>query len=264
MRRVLRAVGIGVALAAFACAPSAATTLQPPPFTPVPVRESDPLDRFLLQRVLGGRVDYAGIRAHDRARLDSLIAGLAATDTAGWSAPRRAALHVDLYNLVMIRAVLDRWRPGWTPAADGFAVFKAPLVPARGGAISLDELEKRRTPAVLRDPRLHAAFNCAAVSCPPLADRGWSSHPERLEQRLEGALSSFVHHGSGARVDEARRMLRLSRIFDWYADDFGGRAGVLRTLSRYLGREVIRYRVEFLDYDWSLNAATFPDGSTPR
>lgn len=211
-----------------------------------------------------GRVHYFLVRTRSRRTLDSLITDLATRDTAGWRPSRRMALHIDLYNLVMIRAVVDRWKPGWTPAADGFAVFKAPLVPTRAGRISLDDLEKQRTLAVFRDPRAHVAFNCAAASCPPLSPRSRLALPESLHQELDLGMKSFVRDPARNQVDHARRVLRLSRIFDWYAADFGGREGVLRTVSRALGRDVSGYRVEFLEYDWSLNAATYPDGSIPR
>ncbi len=135
--------------------------------------------------------------------------------------------------------------------------------PARAGDISLDVLEKQRTLAVFRDPRAHVAFNCAARSCPPLGARAWARQPD-LDRALDDAMRAFVSDSTRNRIDDAHRTLRLSRIFDWYAADFGGRAGVLRTVSRYLGRDVTAYRVEYLDYDWSLNAATYPDGSRPR
>lgn len=237
--------------------------ILPEKIVPRPI--GDPLARFFSQQVAEGGVFYGSIRAYDRRSLDSLITGLARADTTGWAPARRAALHVDLYNLVMIRAVLDRWKPGWTPAADGFAVFKVPLVPTRTGPISLDELEKKRTLAVFKDARLHVAFNCAARSCPSLSLHPWSHRDAgALDGGLESALGQFLRDPARNQIDHARRVLRLSRIFDWYAADFGGRAGVLKTVSRHLGRDVTGYRVEFLDYDWSLNAATYPDGSRPR
>lgn len=219
-----------------------------------------PAADLLRATVHGGRVDYAALRAR-RADLDAAIAGLAGADTAGWTPARRAMLQVDLYNLVMIRAVLDRWKPGWTPQADDFAVFRAPLVPTRAGPISLDELEKRRTLEAFEDPRLHLAFNCGATSCPVLRPGAGSDDPA---DALDRALGEFLSDSTRNQVDHAGRTLRLSRIFDWYAADFGGREGVLKMVSRHLGRDVSGYRVEFQDYDWSLNALTYPDGSRPR
>jgi hypothetical protein len=247
---------------ALAAALAAVVALAGPARAAVPGATDRAREDVVSRHLVAGRLDYATLR-RDRALLERDIAALAATDTAGWTSLRRAALHVDLYNRVMVRAVLERWKPGWTPAADAFAVFKAPLVPTRDGPIPLDELEKRRTLAAFGDPRLHVAFNCAAASCPPLAARRWTAHDD-VGATLEQAMTAFVRDPARNRVDHAQRVLRLSRIFDWYQADFGGRAGVLRTVSKHLGRDVSGYRVEFLDYDWSLNALTFPDGSKPR
>jgi hypothetical protein len=265
VRRAGLASALVLALAVLVRA-AGATTYPPPASGFVPISPGDQeLSRFFHDHVRrDGRMRYDLVRTRSRRGLDSLITDLAMRDTAGWRPSHRMALQIDLYNLVMIRAVVDRWKPGWTPAADGFAVFKAPLVPTRAGRISLDALEKQRTIPVFRDPRAHIAFNCAAVSCPPLAEHSWLAHREALHEELEAGMKSFVRDTARNQVDHARRVLRLSRIFDWYAADFGGRAGLLRIVSRYLGRDVSGYRVEFLDYDWSLNAATYPDGSNPR
>lgn len=259
-----RVVALAVVALAVMVARAGATTYPLPSWVPIAPRD-ERLTHFVSELVArDGRVRYDLVRSGSRQALDTLITDLATRDTTGWRPSRRMALQVDLYNLVMIRAVVDRWKPGWTPAADGFAVFKAPLVPTRAGRISLDELEKKRTLAVFRDPRAHVAFNCAATSCPPLVAHSWLAHAEMLHSELEDRMGTFLHDPTRNQVDHARRVLRLSRIFDWYAADFGGRAGVLKTVSRALGRDVSGYRVEFLDYDWSLNAATYPDGSTPR
>jgi hypothetical protein len=51
--------------------------------------------------------------------------------------------------------------------------------------------------------------------------------------------------------------LRLSRILDWYADDFGGRRQLPAYLSHYVPGhpDLSGYAVSFLDYDWRLNLA---------
>ncbi len=56
--------------------------------------------------------------------------------------------------------------------------------------------------------------------------------------------------------------LFFSMIFKWYEKDFGGRAGVVDFIGRYLvddakkkflEREKDRIRIEYLYYDWNLN-----------
>ena len=108
------------------------------------------------------------------------------------------------------------------------------------------------------DPRIHFALNCASKSCPPIA----FYTPERIHAQLDLAAANFIDgethlHSSGV-------ALIISRIFKWYQKDFGGRAGVLDFIARYLPKQDIRrqlienfdYRTiaEYANYDWYLNS----------
>ena len=63
-------------------------------------------------------------------------------------------------------------------------------------------------------------------------------------------------------VEPARRVLRISSIFDWFAGDFEARGGVRRFVAAYApeaqrawlegeGRDA---SIQYLEYDWSVNA----------
>lgn len=66
------------------------------------------------------------------------------------------------------------------------------------------------------DVRIHFALNCGAVSCPPI--RHYTATD--IDAELELAASSFVN-GGGVRVDPTGGGVVLSRLFLWYARDFG-------------------------------------------
>ena len=105
------------------------------------------------------------------------------------------------------------------------------------------------------DPRMHMALNCASRSCPPIA----AYTPAQLDDQLDLACIGFIN-GGGARYDPARHTLHLSRIFKWYAGDFGGSSGVLTFVRRYADEPLAGAladgpapRVRWQPYDWSLN-----------
>ena len=102
------------------------------------------------------------------------------------------------------------------------------------------------------DPRVHFALVCGARSCPPISSYGG----ENLEQQLDKAAATFVN-GIGVRHEPGENTLYLSRIFKWYAGDFGGKEDALRLVERYFdGRgDITGARVRYLPYDWSVNAA---------
>jgi len=106
------------------------------------------------------------------------------------------------------------------------------------------------------DPRIHFALNCASRSCPPIG----FYDAARLDTQLDLAAASFIR--ADVEANPARGSLRLSAIFKWYAADFGGRAGVMAMLLRYLPEGETRLWLEsrgagvklyYAVYDWRLN-----------
>ena len=224
------------------------------------------LDHILRAAVHGESVDYVALRRDHRPALDGYLSQLAAIDPARLSRVERIALYVNLYNATVLRAVAERYEPNYRPDADSFRLFDEPLVRIAGSTMSLNDLEHRVLRAELHEPRVHAALVCAARSCPPLAPRAFTG-PD-LEATLEDRMRRFVSDRSRNAIDVAGRTLRLSRIFDWYADDFGGRDGVRAYVSRYSGLDLTGFRIEYLPYSWALNdvpsgPTSSPDRSVP-
>jgi len=107
------------------------------------------------------------------------------------------------------------------------------------------------------DPRIHFALNCASRSCPPIN----AYEAEKLDAQLDLATGAFIH--ATTEIDPPRGVLKLSRIFQWYTGDFGGRQGVIGLVQGYLPEGEARHwlagnldRVElnYSPYDWTLNA----------
>ena len=82
----------------------------------------------------------------------------------------------------------------------------------------------------------------------------------RLDEATGGAVSRAV--GAAARFHGKKNELlpiigppelKLSRIFDWYADDFGGKAALAEYVWKYSGRSYRGYTLSFVDYYWMLN-----------
>jgi hypothetical protein len=109
------------------------------------------------------------------------------------------------------------------------------------------------------EPRLHFALNCASAGCPPIS----AYRADRIDDQLDAATAAFVNSPSEVRVDTERSVLHLSRLFHWYADDFGAADNAaLRFILEYMeagaSREYLEGHIDsiglsFNDYDWSLN-----------
>jgi len=204
--------------------------------------------------VEGGAVDYARLRDEQLPALAAYLARAGRCDAAALPPPARLALYLNVYNATVLHAVARRLRPGYRVSEGEFGLFHEPLAIVSGQALSLDELEHRRIRRDFAEPRVHAALVCAARSCPALAPRPYRA--EDLETTLDRRMRDFVGDPTRNRIDAEGKRLKLSRIFEWYAEDFGGRGGLARFVDRYTDAEVDGFEVEFLEYSWELNAAS--------
>lgn len=112
------------------------------------------------------------------------------------------------------------------------------------------------------DPRIHFALVCASHSCPPIA----LYKGKNIDQQLDLAARSFIN-GGGVEIDRHDQVIHLSKIFRWYAPDFGGpwlglgnMRSVLDFITPYINDEGDQGwlrdedpKVKFAPYDWKLN-----------
>ena len=104
---------------------------------------------------------------------------------------------------------------------------------------------------------MHFALNCASLSCPPIG----VYRAEQIDQQLDLALRAFV--AADVAIDPARAEIHLSRIFDWYREDFGGTDGIIQLLQQALPDDERRAwllqarqaRLIYRPYNWRLNLA---------
>lgn len=166
----------------------------------------------------------------------------------------RLAFYINAYNLLAIKTVVDHWPVKSIKEVGSLLspVWKRPAGQVAGKTVTLDEIEHQ----VLRklgEPRIHLAIVCASLSCPDLRSEPYTA--ARLDAQLDAAVRNFLTNPTkGLRVDPGH--VRVSKIFDWFEDDFRPKGGVdafIRTYRRDLppGQAV----TPDLPYDWSLNGS---------
>lgn len=214
-----------------------------------------PFDQVLQAHVRDGVVDYPAILA-DR-RFAQYLDHLDRVDPNSLPKDDRLALWINAYNAYAIKGILDGYSPRtW---AGRYRYFIGRTYRAGGALINLYDLERDILIAQFHEPRMHFAIVCASASCPKL--QPWAYDRTPLEQQLEQVTRGFINDPSRNRFDRDNKVAYLSKIFDWFMDDFSAQAGsVLRFVARYIADEELAhdltdntYRIEYLDYDWSLN-----------
>lgn len=218
----------------------------------------DPVDYDAVLRdvVRDGGVDYRLLRDRHLDTLERYLAAVAGADVGRLSREQRLSLYVNVYNATVLHEVARRLEPGYRVSQDDFRLFHEPLVRVGGRSLTLDELENEVIRREFGDPRVHAALVCASRSCPALGPRAYRA--ESLDAALEAAMLSFLNDPQRNRVRVAQRRLELSRIFDWYAEDFGGKAALAGWVDPYVEGDVSQFEVAFLDYSWEPNVAPAP------
>ncbi len=206
---------------------------------------------ILKTHVKDGRVDYAALESKDLDKLDRYLEGVASA-VLPTDRNRRIAFYVDAYNALVLRSVIKHKRPRSVLDVKDF--FKMRTHKVAGQMVSLDELEKKVLSPYARDPRTHFVLVCAAVGCPILESKPYLG--DDMDRRFDVATRRYLSSPAGARVKPGQ--IALSKIFDWYANDFGGPDGArdfalrhLRTADRKATGD--SPRVTFLDYNWTLN-----------
>jgi len=216
--------------------------------------------------VRDGGVDYAAL-GKKRAELDAYRVGLHARtpkELAGWESEERLAFWINLYNASILEAVLAKYPIESINdlSKKDDSIWDRPIIPMpahhpgdKKRSLSLNNVENDIVRPLFEDPRIHAALNCAAASCPPLQAEAFVA--EHLDAQLEAAMRSFVNDPLRNRYEAKKGAAGLSKIFDWFASDFVDAEGSVKAfIQKYIkgdGKWLRTARIEFLEYSWELN-----------
>jgi hypothetical protein len=171
----------------------------------------------------------------------------------------KLAFWINAYNVLAIKVVLDKYPVDSIRNAGGWitAVWDIDAGLVAGKMRTLTEIEHKILRA-MNEPRIHAAIVCASVSCPPL--RAEAFRAADLDEQLDDQIRTWLANMQvGARVEGDGTRLRVSKIFEWFPEDFGkDEASVRSYILPYLPQETRAQikpnaRLGYLDYDWSLN-----------
>jgi len=224
--------------------------------------------RFVDDR---GRVDYAGLKGEIKT-LRVFVDQLAATGPGNRpdlfsDDGTRLRYYLTAYNAWVLYIAASEYpskRSLWW-----FGIFRNRDIRLGGRPSSLNELEHEILRKRFRDPRIHFYINCAAVGCPPVS-RGVI--PEgATDKALDRAASRFINDPAHVRYDAEKKVLHLSKIFDWFEEDFidylEDKKGIEEThISQYIalfleapeGQRISetpsgKIKIRYLKYDKSLN-----------
>lgn len=192
-----------------------------------------------------GLVDYAKIKQKPAA-LNALVSQI--ENASEYEGDREKAFLINAYNILVIEGVVNHYPVEGPMAIDGF--FDNETFTLRGRSVSLNELEKEILMKEFPDARIHFALVCAAISCPKLPAHAF--FPENLDRQLEKQTRKAINDPSFVKLNGNRA--QLPKVFQWYADDFGGKDQLIPFVQKYLLKKVkLSPEYSFYEYSWVLN-----------
>jgi len=243
-------------------------------------------DTLLKKYVHNARVDYKGFIVSET-QFDSYLRQMGSvgeSNYANWSRDQKLAFWVNAYNAFTIKAIIDNYP---IEKRFGLANFFYPKNSIRqidgvwdkikfravGKMVTLNQIEHEILRKEFKEPRIHVAIVCASVGCPDLRSEAYTA--DGINDQLESQSERFVNNPSkGVQIETERKTVKLSKIFNWFGEDFVEKYGntgffkdrslkeraVLNFAVKHLKSEEERkflesdkFKISDLDYDWSLN-----------
>jgi hypothetical protein len=191
--------------------------------------------------------------------MESYLTTLEGISISSFSRPEQRAFWINLYNAATVNLILEHY-PVESITNISFSFFSfgpwdEELLTIEGEELSLNDIEHRILRPIWQDPRIHYALNCASMGCPNLQPLAFTA--KNTDSLLETGASEYINHPRGAKTEDKK--LWLSKIFEWYQDDYGGNeAGVLIHIQKYakenLANSLYEDELEIeYHYDWRLN-----------
>jgi len=239
---------------------------------------AEALDYSLYANVLetyvdeAGLVDYVGLQANpdDLLAFNASLGDVAPETFLSWSRETQMAFLINAYNSFTLQSIIDQ-NPLKDSIRDIPGVWRVRQFEIAGASKTLDNIEHGTLRPEYQDPRIHAALNCSAISCPVLRREPYTG--EKLDAQLEEQVQIWIEGTEGMAIDRENGVVAISELFNWFGEDWLPEYGnteeftgnekeraALNFISQYLSSEDAdylregNYQVQYLTYDWDLNS----------
>lgn len=218
-------------------------------------------NEILSTYVQNGRVGYGDLKKNpsDMHKLNAYIDALGKADISGFDRKDRLAFWTNAYNAFTLKLILGN-HP-LKSIRDIKNPWKQKVWLAAGQRLSLDDVEHIKLRKDLKEPRIHFAIVCASIGCPDLYNKAffaadiYTVFGARARSFFASPKNFFI------KQSETETVLYISKIFKWFAGDFGKNKKeriefilpFLTESSAARIKNAQKVTIKYLDYDWSLN-----------
>lgn len=207
-------------------------------------------------------VDYANLNQKDIALLKQYIKEMSQIDIDNYNRKEQLAYWLNLYNALTVKTVADYYpvtniqEIRISPGLFSVGPWGANLITIKKTPLSLDDINNRIIRSIWNDPRTHYTLNNATIGAPNLNKRAYQG--TTIEEQLNNAASTYINSLRGVQVIEGK--LIISKLYDWYEEDFGGtKQDVLKHLLQFAKQPLLSQlkhtnTIESYIYNWHINS----------
>jgi len=163
----------------------------------------------------------------------------------------KLSFYINAYNIFAINIVINHWPVTGIKKIGSWLnpVWDKIVGTIDGEEITLGMIEHKIL-RPLEDPRIHLAIVCASISCPDLRMNAYRA--DELNKQLDEQTRLFLQNkGKGVKIENNK--IVISKIFDWFEEDFTDKDGVESFIRHYIDLpEKINIKPSIF-YDWKLN-----------
>jgi hypothetical protein len=216
------------------------------------------LQRYVVVNHPSGinRFRYGDVSGADSKALNRYISHLAKIDPRDYPRREQKVYWINLYNALTVQTILHQYQNSSSLGALKNPVNKRKkLVKVARVKLSLKDIEHRILRPIWQDRKLLFALSCGALGCPNIQPEAYTS--ANSKQLLNRSVREFINHPRGLVV--GRHSLQASKLFDWYAADFGSQKKMIKFFAHYAEDNKALYLLGFkgsiaYGYDSRINA----------
>ncbi|TAL63098.1 MAG: DUF547 domain-containing protein [Legionella sp.] len=223
----------------------------------------DFLDKYVSTNDEGINViHYAKLEAKDLVALKQYLKDMAAINIEEYNRNEQLAYWINVYNALTVRTIASYYPIGnvqevnISPGLFSVGPWGAMLITINHTSLSLDDIDNRIIRPIWNDPRTHYALNNATIGAPNLNRKAYTG--AEIERQLNEAATTYINSLRGVQVIEGK--LILSKLYDWYEEDFGGtKQAVIYHLSQFAKEPLCSQlkhinTVDTYSYNWHINS----------
>ena len=233
----------------------------------------DEWQEFLTRHVITNQeginlIDYPHLTEADLEALNLYITHMSQIHLENYNRNEQLAFWINLYNALTVQILADYYpvdsiqEISISPGLFNTGPWGAKLITMGSTQFSLDDIQNHIIRPIWNDPRTHYALNNATIGAANLNKQAFQGII--INDQLNQAAQEYINSLRGLQIIDGK--LILSKIYNWYSDDFGGKDSLLIQHLYVYANKPLRNQLQNIQsvnsyiYNWHLNS-TIDDAS---